>query len=207
MYACWFQVLEPYIKTRGLTLCPSNPNGWGYYFPNPFDDPRLSPTHGEYWGSSIARNFQPSWWLVWQEAPYRYWPIPIMWLEAGKGGDVSRIGWLYDADGWVPMPPIDNHPLGDPMEPDTWGTPYWASHAVAFPKFGFPLGEEWGWYDWNYWDWGAWFIYRPSPRHNGMTNIAYLDGHAKAMSTKQIINFDPLDPASPWSFPYLSRTP
>ena len=90
----------------------------------------------------------------------------VMWGDKAQVGDASGI----------------SSSTGNPLDPASWqevGNGHWhMAYGRAFTSNGQGSGE---------WCWTTYGYRRPAPRHFDAPNIAFVDGHAKAMEIRRLI--------------------
>lgn len=157
--ANWSQFVQPYVKSSDIFRCPSDLNtGVSSTYANPAPNGLIAPFH-----TSYAANFQIGGNAFSPATDTLNYGEPLI------TGIVQPSATVYVTDGTTVVGP------SFAGSPTTWATK--ANGSILFSKPGNAaifaadsVNPDWG---------------GPNPRHLGMSNVGFVDGHVKAMRAEK----------------------
>ena len=175
----WVSLLQPYIKSYQVFVCPSNPNGW--YGAGP-DDCAAAGCGGKGYGgqNSYAHNdlLSPS-----DAFNGGAGPLPI---KLAQIQNVATTAAVVDGTYYGAFPNMTTG-TGNVIVNNGSSTPLAFATALGsqYPSYYGNIGNnKWSYNGGTFQDNET----RGSQRHMGMVNTLYADGHVKAVRTEKITN-------------------
>lgn len=154
-YRFWPERIQPYVKNYGVTTCPDAPTDGGPNWPNDPQNHRV--------GGTICENDMMS---AWDTGTVKMSAInapafSVHFADTGAVYDTKQGGdeWAGGAQGYADFD----------ADPDNNANLY-----VSTSTGGNMFNEDRAY-------WGTPDFPMPFPRHNGMCNVTFFDGHAKAI--------------------------
>jgi prepilin-type N-terminal cleavage/methylation domain-containing protein/prepilin-type processing-associated H-X9-DG protein len=172
----WNQMLDPYVKNGDIWKCPSNPFAWVYR-----DDKRVGQTEDAFLGyggqnSYAANNY------VFPTAPPANDPAGPVVEQGRKLAALTAPADLYVVLEGRYYGSLPNQPFLRTGVSTTSASRqlYWRNIGNAY-QFQIPAQNGWT---------NAQWVQQGKSRHAGFVNVAFADGHAKAIQYNRVANIN-----------------
>jgi len=159
---CWFYNIQPYIKNWAVMVCPDGESEWGLGWPD---------TEGGVKGRAIGINDEMAGWTT--AVPLARYKAPANLVQFADSADI------FDGnDPWDGQKTAYDKYKQRPDDPTLYKKVVEAFHfrGPRYMQIGYDNG---------------WEADVPIARHNGTCNLAFYDGHAKAVKLSQYWITDP----------------